>query len=105
MSLSILALILPSSYGYAACGQSQWPLQAADLLHERNGPPVCLPMAKNASWTLHQSSLKRPRRSLLVGTSYKWHNDSDVCMFMRTQPLRFQALFNFLPRTVHKTDL
>jgi len=24
---------------------------------------------------------------------------------MRTQPLRFQALFNFLPRTVHKIDL
>ena len=113
LALSILALILPSASSYAACGQSQWPLQAADILHERNGPPVCLPMAKNASWTLHQSSLKRPSkqyvdmvlRSLPVGTSYKWHNDSDVCRFMRTQPLRFQALFNFLPRTVHKIDL
>jgi len=105
--------ILPSSYGYAACGQSQWPLQAADILHQRNGPPVCLPTVENASWTLHQSSLKRPSkqyvdmvlRSLPVGTSYKWHSDSDVCRFMRTQPLRFQALFNFLPRTVHKIDL
>ena len=111
MSLSILALILPSSY--AACGQSQWPLQAADILHERNGQPVCLPTVENASWTLHQSSKKRPSkqyvdmvlRSLPVGTSYKWHSDSDVCRFMRTQPLRFQALFNFLPRTVHKIDL
>jgi hypothetical protein len=43
--------------------------------------------------------------NLPSGTGYEWHSDSDICAFMRTQPLRFQALYNSLPRTPHKVDL
>ena len=98
-------------------GFPTWPLSATlALYNDTVGPPQCQHERQPTPlWVLHQSSTpaRRPSRSAVIatlhklpaGTAYKWHSDDDICRFMTAQPLRFQALFNALPRTVHQVDL
>jgi hypothetical protein len=98
-------------------GFPSWPLIEEALLYDDTvGAPKCHDSRNSPHpWVLHQSSApdRRPSRAevevvlanLPPGTGYKWHSDADICAFMRTQPLRFQALYNALPRTPHKVDL
>jgi len=101
-------------------GFPDWPLSPADALFDDIvGAPKCNAFADNTDeryrWILHQTSAPRRRPSvsevnetlshLPVGTGYIWHSDDEICAFMRTQPLRFQALYNALERTPHRVDL
>ena len=97
-------------------GFPSWPLSPkAKLFDDAVGAPKCYHGKSPEAWVLHQSSApnRRPSRAevqatllnLPSGTGYEWHSDSDICEFMRTQPLRFQALYNSIPRTPHKVDL
>ena len=103
-------------------GFPSWPLSEADKLFNGTiGAPQCFRQSQNKNkntrhcWVLHQSSVpdRRPSRTevgntlrnLPEGTAYEWHSDDSICAFMRTQPLRFQALFNTLARTPHQVDL
>ena len=100
-------------------GFPEWPLSPADALYDDTvGSPKCNAFPENAdeyTWVLHQTSAPNRRPSvsevtetlshLPEGTGYRWHSDDDICAFMRTQPLRFQALFNSLERTPHRVDL
>jgi len=93
-----------------------WPLSAGVVLYDDSiGAPQCYQQKLPQHLVLHQTSApnRRPSRAeveatllnLPSGTGYNWHSDDDICAFMRTQPLRFQALFNALHRQPHKVDL
>lgn len=97
-------------------GFPDWPLSPAIALYDDQiGSPRCDSVDLSYRWILHQSSEPRRRPSvedaeerlsnLPTGTGYVWHSDEDICDFMRTQPLRFQALYNYLENTAHKIDL
>mmetsp|Transcript_24775 Transcript_24775/g.58151 ORF Transcript_24775/g.58151 Transcript_24775/m.58151 type:complete len:793 (+) Transcript_24775:112-2490(+) len=101
-------------------GFPDWPLSPAVALYDDNvGASKCdAPDVNNDSnhpLILHQTSAPNRRPSvsevnatlsnLPFGTGYTWHSDKDICAFMRTQPLRFQALYNAMGRTPHKVDL
>jgi len=97
-------------------GFPEWPLsQENTLYNDQVGSPQCRLADSSYRWILHQTSEPRRRPSveevetslsnLPNGTGYEWHSDEDICDFMRTQPLRFQALYNHLDYTTHKTDL
>jgi len=97
-------------------GFPTWPLPPEDVIYDTSvGAPKCF-HGKSTPFILHQTTAPHRRPSNLQvetralsklpsETGYIWHSDEDICDFMRTQPLRFQALFNVLPRTPHKTDL
>ena len=97
-------------------GFPDWPLSPALALYDdRIGSPRCHSVDSSYRWVLHQTSAPNRRPSveevketlsnLPTGTGYVWHTDEDICDFMRTQPLRFQALFNYLDNTAHRIDL
>ena len=97
-------------------GFPDWPLSPGIALYDDNvGEPQCDPNNSVHPWLLHQTSApnRRPSKEevkatlshLPSETGYQWHSDKDICAFMRTQPLRFQALYNSLTRTPHKVDL
>ena len=97
-------------------GFPDWPLSPAFTLYDDSvGEPKCDPHNSVYPWVLHQTSApnRRPSKeevkatlsNLPSGTGYQWHSDKDICAFMRTQSLRFQALYNSLRRTPHKVDL
>ena len=97
-------------------GFPEWPLPPSTTLYnDQVGSPQCRSADSSYRWILHQTSEPRRRPSveevetslsnLPNGTGYEWHSDEDICAFMRTQPLRFQALYNHLDYTTHKTDL
>ena len=97
-------------------GFPDWPLSRVSTLHEDNvGEPQCDPNNLVHPWLLRQTSApnRRPSKddvkatlsNLPSGTGFQWHSNEDICAFMRTQPLRFQALHNSLPRTPHRVDL
>jgi len=97
-------------------GFPDWPLSPGIALYDDNvGEPQCDPNNSVYPWLLHQTSAPNRRPSneevkatlsnLPSETGYLWHTDEDICAFMRTQPLRFQALYNSLKRTPHKVDL
>lgn len=109
--------ITPGKRNIQCAGLPTWPLSATLALYKDTvGPPQCQHERQPTPlWVLHQSSKpeRRPSRSAVIatlhklpaGTAYKWHSDDDICRFMTAQPLRFQALFNALPRTAHQVDL
>ena len=93
-----------------------WPLSPGIALYDENvGEPQCDPNNSVYPWLLHQTSAPNRRPSneevkatlsnLPSETGYLWHTNEDICAFMRTQPLRFQALYNSLTRSPHKVDL
>jgi len=97
-------------------GFPEWPLPPSTVLHDDQAwSPRCRSVDLSYRWDLHQTSEPRRRPSVAEvettlsnlpnGTGYVWHSDEDICSFMRTQPLRFQALYNHLDNTAHKIDL
>jgi len=97
-------------------GFPDWPLPPEIALYDdRVGSPRCNPVDSSFRWILHQTSTPARRPSveeaketlshLPDGTGYIWHSNEAMCDFMRTQPLRFQALYNHLDYTAHKVDL
>lgn len=115
-SLALLFFML--SYGKSTnCeGFPKWPLSPSLALYEDQvGAPRCYPFKSSHQWLLHQTSapnrrptvpmVKETLTKLPHGTGYVYHSDKDICNFMRTQPLRFQALYNHLDRTAHRIDL
>lgn len=97
-------------------GFPDWPLPPEIALYDDQvGSPRCNPVDSSYRWILHQTSSPKRRPSveeaketyshLPNGTGYIWHSDEAMCDFMRTQPLRFQALYNHLDNTAHKVDL